>query len=202
MIGVIAKRLKSSQPETCTLSPLTLHSLPPISNKPTKNTKLDTMTAQVSTDSLVWIAASGGESVDDAIVAGTAADGAELHIARAPIDPEIAPGKLHVGYECAYIPLHEVEETAADYEVLANPGGVELEWVGASGGDVPIGAVAGGTCGQGEPIYLSRCSHEDEVIPGKLVPRTGAAYVPWSGNEYTYEEYEVLCVKTVTPESC
>lgn len=157
------------------------------------------MATKATRTSLCWIKASGGESVDNAVVAGNAGDGAELHVARVQLDPELAPGKLHIGHSCAYIPFHEEEEQHDEYEVLANPGCVELEWVSASEGEVPIGAVEGGTCGQGEPIYLARCQHEDDLVPGKVVPRTGAMYIPWGCKEYTKTEYEVMCVKSVKP---
>lgn len=88
-----------------------------------------------------------------------------------------------------------------EYEVLANRGDVEIEWVAASNGDVPTGAVAGGTDCEGGAIYLARFVHEGDVIPGKLVVYCSLAYVSWGGQEHSSGEYEVLCVKSVRPES-
>lgn len=159
------------------------------------------MATMVSTESLVWIAASGGETVSDAIVAGSAEDGAELHIARASLELELAVGKVHIGHEYAYIPYYEEEVHQDEYEVLSNPGCVELEWVSASCGEVPVGAVEGGTCEEGQPIYVARCPHENDIVPGKVVPRCEVIFIPWGGEEISYSEYEILCVKTVKPQS-
>lgn len=158
------------------------------------------MATKLTRGSLIWLPATGGESVDDAIVVGNTDDGAELHIARAPIeDTELAPGKLVIGFETAFIPFHTEEKQCAEYEVLANPGCANIVWVAAADGEVPVGAVEGGTCGQEEPIYVVRCTHEENVVPGKLVPRTNNAYIPLNGEELTKNEYEVLCVATVQP---
>lgn len=64
-------------------------------------------------------------------------------------------------------------------------------WVAASNGEVPPGAISGGQ--DGEELYVARARHENALIPGKLVPSHGVAYVPWSGGEHPHESYEVLC---------
>ncbi|KAF5276753.1 hypothetical protein FQR65_LT16203 [Abscondita terminalis] len=66
-------------------------------------------------------------------------------------------------------------------------------WVSASGGSVPPHAFVGGKDGSGEPLYVVRCNFEGGLIPGKLVPSHGTAYVPWGGNENAVADYEVLC---------
>lgn len=159
------------------------------------------MAATVSSDSLVWLPSCDGETVEDAIVAGKADDGAELHIARAHVGDEIATGKLHIGHDCCYIPYGGAEEKVAEYEVLSNPGGIDITWLSASNGAVPVGAVVGGSGAQGEPIFIIRCAHEGEIIPGKLVSGLQKAFIPWAEEEYSHEEYEVLCVMYVKAES-
>lgn len=159
------------------------------------------MAAILSSEGLVWVSANSGDSVDDAIVGGSAEDGAELHITRARVGEELATGKLHVGHECGYIPSHGKEEKVEEYEVLANRGGVELEWVAGSGSAVPNGAVVGGSDAEDLPIFIVRCNHEADVIPGKLIVSNGKAYVSWGGEEHAYDDYEILCVKTVKPVS-
>lgn len=157
------------------------------------------MATDITQESLVWIKASCGESVPDAIVGGTTCDGDELHLARGPTDEELTPGKLHIGHEDAYLSYGGDELTFSEYEVLSNVGCVDLEWINACGGAVPIGAIEGGTCNEGQPIYIARAPHEGDIVPGKLVPRCNAAFVPWGGQEHMYEEYEVLCIKAVKP---
>lgn len=158
------------------------------------------MAATISTEGLVWIGASSGESVPGAIVGGSAEDGAELHIIRVEHKSELAVGKLHLGHSHAYVAYFGKEHSHEDYEVLANPGDVELEWVSACSGEVPTGAVVGGRCGQDTPIYVARCHHEQDIVPAKLVVRCEGAFVPWGGEEHHYKEYEVLCVKSVNPQ--
>lgn len=159
------------------------------------------MAAIVSTESLSWTPSCDGETVDDAVIGGEAEDGAELHIARAHVGDEIATGKLHIGHNCCFIPYGGVEEKVAEYEVLANPGGIDVVWVSASNGEIPIGAVVGGSDANDGPICIIRCSHEGDVIPGKLVSSLKKAYISWGEEEYPYDEYEVLCVKCVKPDS-
>lgn len=63
-------------------------------------------------------------------------------------------------------------------------------WVPASNGEVPPEAVQGGT--DGEPLYVARCRHEGELIPGKLVPSHNVVYVAYAGGEHPHSDYEVL----------
>lgn len=74
---------------------------------------------------------------------------------------------------------------------VALPQGGAPCWVAASSGEVPPGAISGGQ--DGEELYVARARHENALIPGKLVPSHGVAYVPWSGGEHPHESYEVLC---------
>ncbi|KXJ83142.1 hypothetical protein RP20_CCG008811 [Aedes albopictus] len=64
-------------------------------------------------------------------------------------------------------------------------------WIPAANGEVPPNAVVGGA--DGEDMYIARAQHEGAIIPGKLVPSHGVAYVAWGGVENPKEEYEVLC---------
>lgn len=64
-------------------------------------------------------------------------------------------------------------------------------WIPAANGEVPPNAVVGGS--DGEDMYIARAQHEGAIIPGKLVPSHGVAYVAWGGVENPKEEYEVLC---------
>lgn len=65
-------------------------------------------------------------------------------------------------------------------------------WVDADGGQVPPGAVQGGQDCNGEPMFVIRAQHEGAIIPGKLVPSHGCAYVPWGGVENGKPQYQVL----------
>lgn len=63
-------------------------------------------------------------------------------------------------------------------------------WVLASSGQVPPSAFAGGE-DNGESIYVIRANFNGGLIPGKLIPSHGQAYVAWGGAENPIQEYEV-----------
>ena len=65
-------------------------------------------------------------------------------------------------------------------------------WVDASAGQIPPGAVVGGQDCSGEPLYVARAQHEGALIPGKLCASHGCAYVPWGGLEHGKPQYQVL----------
>lgn len=72
------------------------------------------------------------------------------------------------------------------------PAGDAGNWVNASNGQVPPGAVVGGHDCNGEPLYVARATHEGATLPGKFVPSHGVAFVPWGGLEHAKPEYQVL----------
>lgn len=74
----------------------------------------------------------------------------------------------------------------------APPSGA-YEWRDASFGEVPSDAVRAGVDKSGEPLFVGRAFHEGDVVPAKVVPSHGGAYVPWGGKEHKKDYYEVLC---------
>lgn len=159
------------------------------------------MAAPMSSEGLVWVRASNGETVDRAIVGGTLDNGSEIHIVRANVHDdlhnELAVGSLLNGHDCAYIPLEFKELRVSDYEVLCSHGKVEIEWVASSGTNVPTGAVKGGTDERGMPIYVARHSYKGNVVPGKFLSFLGFYFIAWDGKEHFFKEGEILCVKSV-----
>ncbi|CAH8442849.1 unnamed protein product [Heterobilharzia americana] len=65
-----------------------------------------------------WVKSSGGEYPKNAIVAGIAADGKPLIIARGCVEGYMCVGKVHDGHKFAYMPWGGIENSVADYEVL------------------------------------------------------------------------------------
>lgn len=63
-----------------------------------------------------------------------------------------------------------------------------LSWIPASNGVVPEGAID-----IGQNVFVARAKHENEFIPGKLLPSHGQAYVSYAGVEYGNPHYQVLC---------
>ncbi len=68
------------------------------------------------------------------------------------------------------------------------------QWVAASGGRVPAGALVAGAekapCT--EPLYLCRAKYGEGMHPGKLRTAFGGCSIPWGGREVRVEDYEVL----------
>ncbi|XP_049946038.1 natterin-3-like isoform X1 [Schistocerca serialis cubense] len=66
-------------------------------------------------------------------------------------------------------------------------------WRQGNYGSIPDGAVRAGHDKDGGPIFVGRAFHEGDMLPAKVVPNKGGAYVAWGGGEHSKEEYEVLC---------
>lgn len=74
--------------------------------------------------------------------------------------------------------------TARTYRALC-------QWVPTSGSHIPLHAVYGGNDSTGETLYIGRSKHDEDIIPGKVVPSHQCCYVPWGGEENRYGQYEV-----------
>ncbi|XP_068992532.1 uncharacterized protein [Neodiprion pinetum] len=76
-------------------------------------------------------------------------------------------------------------------------------WVSRSGGrPLPENAIRGGRDKDGSEIYVGRAFHEGDMIPAKVIPDKGIAYVCWNGQEHPKDEYEVLCQGEFAWEFC
>ncbi|KAF4528029.1 hypothetical protein B566_EDAN002212 [Ephemera danica] len=68
----------------------------------------------------------------------------------------------------------------------------EYDWVKASNGSIPRGALMG--CkNQHGPVYVARFKHQGVMQPGKLIPTYGYCYTAVNGEEIKSNQYEVLC---------
>lgn len=63
-----------------------------------------------------------------------------------------------------------------------------LSWIHQRDGRVPSNAIDAG-----HAVYIARIYHSGDLIPGKVVPHLGKAYVSYDGTEYEFDSYEVLC---------
>lgn len=77
------------------------------------------------------------------------------------------------------------------------PDETQFEWLSASGGSVPSGAIQGGRTKAGETLYIGRALHDRELIVGKVHPSNNCLYIAYDGKEYRYEQYEVFVCKIV-----
>jgi hypothetical protein len=81
--------------------------------------------------------------------------------------------------------------------LLSLPAHAELRWVAASNGQVPPGAVIGGS-EPGRNLPVCRARYQNGLHPGKVVARN--CNIGWGGREITLPVYEVM-VASVSPPS-
>ncbi|XP_065202573.1 uncharacterized protein LOC135832943 isoform X2 [Planococcus citri] len=68
-----------------------------------------------------------------------------------------------------------------------------FNWISASHGNVPYGAVVAGKDIDGALLYTGRTFHEGDTLPAKIAPRYRTAFVAFAGGEHSKTNYEVLC---------
>lgn len=125
-------------------------------------------------------------------------DGGEtIYIGRAVHDGDVIPGKVVPSHSCCYVSFDGAEHSHEAYQTLTSNGTDNFDWVPTSNGALPHGAVQGGFCSSGEPLYIGRTFHEGTLTIGKVHPTHGCLYIPYGGEEHCYREYEVLVCKTV-----
>lgn len=65
-----------------------------------------------------WIVSASGHVPDNAVVAGTQANGEPLYIGRTHVNGSLIPGKIQASHGCIYVPFDGVEHSQQQYEVL------------------------------------------------------------------------------------
>jgi hypothetical protein len=64
-------------------------------------------------------------------------------------------------------------------------------WVPCDNGSVPQGAFVCGLDKDGSSLYVGRAFYGGDLLPGKIVPKHGCAYVSRDGVEHGVKRYEV-----------
>ncbi|XP_075534725.1 uncharacterized protein LOC142569399 [Dermacentor variabilis] len=142
-----------------------------------------------------WVMCYGSHIPSNAVPGGE--DGGETaFIGRAVHDDDVIPGKVLPSHSCCYVSYAGVEHSHREYQVLVSDG-APMAWVPASHGSVPNGAIQGGACGNGEPLYIGRAYHNGTLTIGKVHPSHNCLYIPYGGDEHRYTDYEVLVCKTI-----
>nr|CAH8823980.1 unnamed protein product [Trichobilharzia regenti] len=65
---------------------------------------------------------------------------------------------------------------------------ISVSWIPQKHGEYPSNAIS-----VDKDVFVVRCKHEDEYIPGKLIPENKKCYCPYNGRELSFSKYEVLC---------
>lgn len=80
--------------------------------------------------------------------------------------------------------------------VLVSMGGVSAQdWVGANTKSAAGGALQAGNEADGSPVYIIRAPFEGGLTPGKFIPKSKGAYVPWGGVENPVVNFELYVGK-------
>lgn len=139
--------------------------------------------------SAVWIEATGGEKPDGAVQGGED-NGNPLFVARAHHEGALIPGKLVPDHGTCYVAWGGGEHGKETYEVLVG----NVNWVPASGSEIPPNALPGGESEDKEPLFIGRVNHEGTLTPGKVHPSHGCCYISYAGQELAFADYEVLTI--------
>lgn len=123
--------------------------------------------------------------------AGGSSDGSDLGYRYEIEDEEFPRGRNHVmeRENIAKGPHWWSRDTHNEHP--AHHSGL-YSWVHCSGGDVPHNAVKVGRDEDGGRTYVGRAWHECDLLPAKVAPSHGGAFVPWGGLEHSKIDYEVL----------
>ncbi|XP_015782147.1 natterin-3 [Tetranychus urticae] len=145
-----------------------------------------------------WIDAEGGfVPYGEAVVGGMDISGETLYVGRALQDGECIPGKIVPSHGVCYVAYAGREHPHRVYQVLRGHG-LEFCWVPSSEGMTPTGAIEGGKTSDGESLFIGRTFHQGSHVIGKIHPSHGRLYIPFGGDEHSFSDYEVLCMKTVS----
>jgi len=96
-----------------------------------------------------------------------------------------------------YVSYDGREHAHPEYQILKNPGNIDLIWMRASDGKTHAGSVEAGEQANGEKLYIGRAAHGGSLVVGKVHPSHGVCYVPFAGNEVVKRQYEVLLIDDV-----
>ena len=153
-----------------------------------------------------WKSESGGSIPSNAVVGGCTnqpgrkADWVgvrrpDYYYCRATIPghSDLQPGKIQPGYTGCHVSYggRELIETSYQVMVALNPS-MPLTILAASGGNVPFGAVRGGTDDGGQTLYMCTALYGDGQHPGKVRQQLGGCYIPYRGLEVDVHNYQVL----------
>ncbi|XP_061396626.1 uncharacterized protein LOC133332257 [Musca vetustissima] len=135
-----------------------------------------------------WVPAANGDVPETAVKVGRSADGDFLYAGRGNWEGSVTVGKVHPSHGCLYIPYGEEEVKLTEYEVLTQPD----QWISATVDSFPEDALEGGRDADGDAIYIGRVFKNGDLLPAKVIPNKGGAYVCWAGEEEKVENFQVL----------
>lgn len=138
-----------------------------------------------------WQPCFSGAVPPNAVRSGLTRTGEPLYVGRGHYNNSLCVGKIHPSHGCLYIPFGGQEVRLNTYEVLVFEH--VNNWVASTPNFTPPGAVVAGHDTDRAVIYVGRAMHEGEMLPAKIIPSKGCAYVCYGGYEINKRNHEVLC---------
>ncbi|XP_036342466.1 uncharacterized protein LOC118751757 [Rhagoletis pomonella] len=136
-----------------------------------------------------WVVSSANYTPPNAVHAGHDTDLSPILVCRCFHNGDFLPGKAIPSRACAYVSYAGQEIPKSDFEILIGEG---YDWVPASDGIIPPGAIEAGRTADGEPLYVGRAHYCGSLTPGKIQPSHRALYIAFGGYERRIPNYEVL----------
>ncbi|XP_039955537.1 uncharacterized protein LOC120771548 isoform X1 [Bactrocera tryoni] len=136
-----------------------------------------------------WVVSSANYTPPNAVYAGHDTDMSPIVVCRCFHNGDLLPGKAIPSRACAYVSYAGQEIQKESFEILVGEG---YDWMPASNGMMPPGAIEAGRTDNGEVLYVGRAHYCGSLTPGKIQPSHGALYIPFGGCERRISNYEVL----------
>jgi len=137
-----------------------------------------------------WVTCQGGAVPPNAVRSGSTRNGEPLYVGRGHHANSLCVGKIHPSHGCLYIPYGGQEVRVNTYEVLVKEH--RDNWVQTSISYTPPGAVIGGHDSDRSVIFVGRSMHNGDMLPAKVIPSKGTAYVSFGGYEISKHNFDVL----------
>ncbi|CAD5112495.1 DgyrCDS1710 [Dimorphilus gyrociliatus] len=144
-----------------------------------------------------WVLSQGRYAPPNAVVAGVGHDGEPFYVGRTLHGNNLIPGKVKLSQGKCYVPFGGQEHSSSNYEILVQTEDIMFDWLPASNGAIPAGAIIGGYKSDGKRMFVGRALHNNKQIPGKVNVENKCIYIADGGREISYNSYEVLVCRMV-----
>lgn len=112
-----------------------------------------------------------------------------LYIGRAHLENSLTPGGVR--NNVCMIPWGGMSYDRKDFQVLCAK---NVNWVKSWNGSIPLHALPAGESEDGYALFIGRVLHEGVYHVGKVQPNHQVCYIPISGEEDSFTNYETLVI--------
>ncbi|XP_071448076.1 epidermal growth factor receptor-like [Hetaerina americana] len=155
-----------------------------------------------------WVISSSTQIPACAVEGGKLKDGTPVYIGRTFSSGALDIGRVNAADGILYIPYYGKEYSFRDYEILVYKSkrtidkeshdnisnrcsSFQTQWVDGKGGNITTEGLVSTNDSQCNH-YVGRTTHEGDIIPGKYYHNNHVLYISWGGEEFTYNQFQVL----------